>query len=444
MSTKWLVAFALAATIVAGCSDGDAPGTASDNGASDDGTSPDDTVGSAIEPDETGPGGTTAGGTAAGDDATDGGADAVPTTRPGPCRLPEPLRIGYVADLSGVGAAFDGPATIAARTRVDLLNAAGGVGGLPVELVVRDVGTDPTLAQQATQELLAAGVDAILGPPSVEVGLAVLESSGDVVPVVFPGATDPQLADPSRGAFLAGSSDPVQAAAAAELAVGLGASRVVTFSADDDRDSADAATAFTLAFENARGELLQQYSYSSADTDFTTQVEQIVQLDPPADALFTAMPMPALATLLQQLAFAGLGELIVIGAERFDAASPWTAGMIADGVHVTTRAFPSPDNEVQALVDAAAAAGTPIASTFGALGADAVEIVAQAAEVTCALDGPALIDAIDTIGELDVTTGTVTYEDSTGVPVKDVAIVVVSGGAPTLEFEVRPTFIPTL
>jgi branched-chain amino acid transport system substrate-binding protein len=430
MSTRWLVACALAVATAAACSDGDSPTNGSAAGrpadaSVADGSTTDATAtdGTAIDP---------------------SGVDTVAPPALRPCTLPAPLTIGYLADLSGAGAAFDASGAVAAQVRAGLVTAAGGAGGQPVELVVRDVDTDPAVAQAAVQELLAAGVEALLGPPSVEVGLAILDATGGQVPVIFPGATDARLADPSRGAFLASFSDTVQAAAAAEVAVALGASGVVTFAADDDRRTLDAATAFTLAFEQAAGELLQQYTYGRDDTDFTTQIEQVALLQPPPDALFTAMPMPALGALLQQLAFAGLDDLTVVTADRSDAASPWTAGAFAEGIHVTTPAFPSADNGVQALADAAAANGTPLTSTFGALASDAVEILVDAATSACALDGASLIGAIDEIDELRVTTGIVTYAGSNGVPLKDVTIVGVSSGMPAVEYLVRPTFVPTL
>ena len=46
----------------------------------------------------------------------------------------------------------------------DQLNRAGGIHGRPVELVVRDDAQNPETAARAARELIAAKVDAAIGP----------------------------------------------------------------------------------------------------------------------------------------------------------------------------------------------------------------------------------------------------------------------------------------
>jgi branched-chain amino acid transport system substrate-binding protein len=75
----------------------------------------------------------------------------------------EPLRIGLVSGLSGrhsdLGLSSRNGATLA----VEELNAAGGIGGRPVELVVRDDAQDPEVARRAVEELIGLGVVALVG-----------------------------------------------------------------------------------------------------------------------------------------------------------------------------------------------------------------------------------------------------------------------------------------
>ena len=81
--------------------------------------------------------------------------------------------------------------------------------------------------------------------------------------------------------------------------------------------------------------------------------------------------------------------------------------------------------------------------SFGALASDVVKVFAAAAEQACSLDGAALIDAISGIEDLEVTTGSVTYAGTNGVPEKDVVILTVEDGAPTFTEAFRPTFVPS-
>ena len=53
-----------------------------------------------------------------------------------------------------------------------------------------------------------------------------------------------------------------------------------------------------------------------------------------------------------------------------------------------------------------------------------------------------LIETIDNLVNLPVTTGQVTYKGTNGVPEKDVVILTVEDGAPAFVEALRPTFIP--
>lgn len=360
------------------------------------------------------------------------------------CVLDEPLKIGYAADFSDFGGFADAPGSAAAEVQVDLLNEAGGVGGQDVEYVVKELPTDPSGAQRAAQELLDEGVHAIIGPPFAYNGTPLIDTVAGQVPIISNASTDLALADPSRGAFLMSFSDPVQAAAAAEYATGTGgATTAVTFSSPDDPYFTNTTAAFTEAFAEAGGEVVRDFTFGIADEDFSSQVNELASLEPAPEVLYTAMIMPGAGVLLEQLEAAGLGDLLVIGADSFDATVIWDAGAVADGVSFTAHTFPRDDNEVQSFLDAAAEAGAEIETlSFGALASDVVRVFAHAAETACSLDGAALIEAINGIGELEVTTGSVTYAGTNGVPEKDVVILTVEEGAPVFAEAFRPSFVP--
>lgn len=377
-------------------------------------------------------------------DTTPGDTTPGDTTPPSDCALDEPLKIGFAADLGELGAFSDQPGSEAAKVMVDKINEAGGVGGLDVEYVVKDIQGDPAATQRAAQELLDEGVNAIIGPPFASTGAPLLDAVDGAAPIVFMASTDPALADPSRGAFLASFSDQVQAAAMAEFAIAEGHMSAVTFSSTDDVYFSGNPEYFTEVFEGAGGEVLEDYAYSLADSDFSTQVNAIADLAEPPAVLFTAMVMPQTQTLLEQLDAAGLGDIVVLGVDGFDATVVWSAGDVADGVFFAAHTFPQDTNGVQQFLDDAAAAGANIETiSFGALAADAVQILAAAATEACSVDGAALISTIDTLVNVPVTTGTVTYNGTGGVPEKDVVILGVEGGEPVFVEALRPENIPS-
>lgn len=354
------------------------------------------------------------------------------------------LKIGFAADLGELGAFSDQPGSEAAKVAVDAINAAGGVCGQPVEYVVKDIQGDPAATQRAAQELLDEGVNAIIGPPFANTGAPLLDTVAGKAPVIFMASTDPALADPTRGAFLASFSDPVQSAAVAEFALGKGYTTAVTMSSTDDIYFSGNPAYFADAFTNGGGTMLGDYAFSLADSDFSTQVNEIAALPEAPAVLFTAMVMPQTQTLLEQLDAAGLGDIVVMGADAFDATVVWSAGEVADGVYFAAHTFPQDTNKVEAFLADAAAAGANIETiSFGALSADAVQIFAAAAAAAdCALDSASLSAAIDGLENVEVTTGVVSYKGTGGVPAKDVVILGVEGGAPVFEQALRPAYIP--
>ena len=365
------------------------------------------------------------------------------TAAPSECTLDTPLKIGFAADLGELGAFSDQPGSEAAQVMVDMINDAGGVGGLPVEYIVKDVQGDPAATQRAAQELLDDGVNAIIGPPFASTGAPLLDAVDGQVPIIYMASTDPALADPSRGAFLASFSDPVQSAAIAEWALSEGHTTAVTLSSTDDVYFSGNPEYFTEVFEAAGGTVLGDYAYSLADADFSTQVNEIANLSEVPAVLFTAMVMPQTQVLMEQLDAAGLGDIIVAGVDGFDATVVWSAGDVAEGAVFAAHTFPQDSNGVELFLADAAAAGANIETiSFGALAADAVQVLAAAATEACSVDGATLISTIDNLVNVPVTTGTVTYKGTGGVPEKDVVILRIEGGEPAFVEAIRPENIP--
>lgn len=77
---------------------------------------------------------------------------------------PEPIRLGVIVDVSGVSASLGLTGRNGMQLAVEEANAKGGVRGRPIELLFRDDGSDPQRAKRAAEELIAAKVEAVLGP----------------------------------------------------------------------------------------------------------------------------------------------------------------------------------------------------------------------------------------------------------------------------------------
>ena len=352
----------------------------------------------------------------------------------------DPLLIGYAADFSELGGYADGPGAEAAQFMADQINCTGGIDGTPVEITVQDIQGDPDVTQRAAQDLLDQGVDAILGPPFSDFGLPLLQVVNGQVPVLFVASTEPVLPDAELNSFLVPFDDPAQATAAAEFSLGEGWETAVTFSSADAPYFEQNPATFTEVYEAGGGEVLEDYTYSLEDADFSTQVNAMADLPEPPDVLYTAMLMPLIGTLLGQLDAAGLGDVEVIGADAFDATGVISAGADAEGVYYTTHGFPGEGTRMKAFLDAYEAQNGEALETvsFGTLAADAVLIVADAYARVGALDPEAIAEEIKTTEDLELITESVTYAGTNGTPIKPVFIHQIVDGEVTL----ADSFIP--
>lgn len=90
------------------------------------------------------------------------------------CSPQEPVRIGFLAGMSGRTADLGVAGRNGVMLAVEQKNAAGGIKGHPVELIVKDDEQNPASAQKAIAELLAHNLELIIGPMTSSVAAAVL------------------------------------------------------------------------------------------------------------------------------------------------------------------------------------------------------------------------------------------------------------------------------
>ena len=101
------------------------------------------------------------------------GAAALTTLGLGACTKP-PLKIGFVAGLTGRTSDLGVAGRDGALLALEQANAAGGVGGRQVELLTADDQQNPVAAAAAFQRLREAGVEAIVGPMTSAMAMAMV------------------------------------------------------------------------------------------------------------------------------------------------------------------------------------------------------------------------------------------------------------------------------
>ena len=173
---------------------------------------------------------------------------------------------------------------------VALANQAGGINGVPIELLIRDAKGDPSLSVQHAEELIAAGVSVIVGPDysteAVEVGKVALLHE---VPMVTTYPTNPKVSQSGRFSFMGAYTDPFQAGVAAKFATQeLRATTAAVLTEMGEIYSEELSTAFVKHFTARGGKIEVHQYYDSGAMDFTEQLKAIAAVDPLVDVIFLA------------------------------------------------------------------------------------------------------------------------------------------------------------
>jgi branched-chain amino acid transport system substrate-binding protein len=110
------------------------------------------------------------------------------------CSKPAPIQIGFVGGLSSRTSDLGISSLNGAILATELRNAAGGINGRPVELVVRDDDQKQEIAYQAVREMIGIRVAAIIGPLTSNMSIATIPLANDAgVVMISPTTTTNEL-----------------------------------------------------------------------------------------------------------------------------------------------------------------------------------------------------------------------------------------------------------
>jgi branched-chain amino acid transport system substrate-binding protein len=196
----------------------------------------------------------------------------------------EPVVIGVaVAQTSNV-ALLGQEQVIGAQIAEEFFNARGGVNGRPIRLAFADTGGDEAGAINAFQTLInRENVVGILGPTLSQHAFAadpIADQAG--VPVIAPSNTARGI--PQIGRFIFRVSAPVAIVApnAVKQALKMNPEikRVAVFYAQNDAFSVSETGTFQQTVKDLGLELLDVQTFQTTDTDFTTQITNVLPLEP--------------------------------------------------------------------------------------------------------------------------------------------------------------------
>lgn len=182
------------------------------------------------------------------------------------CSRPEPIRIGFLGGLSGSVADLGEAGRNGALLAVEDANRAGGIDGRPLDLLVRDDAQNAESARAATQSLLDARVEVIVGPMTSAMATEVLPLAQQAgVVLLSPSATTTELSGKDDQFLrISSSTDEYAGAQAHQLATQLGIRRMsVLYDMRNRAYSESWLHSFTGAFERLGGKVPTQLAYES-------------------------------------------------------------------------------------------------------------------------------------------------------------------------------------
>ena len=188
------------------------------------------------------------------------------------------VKIGFLNPITGPIAVYAPGFGAAANIALGMMNIAGWGSGLQFELVMADSGCDGTAAATGAQTLVDAGVVAVAGAACSGATMganAILSAAG--IPMISYASTNPGLSDSTAYPlfFRVVPSDAIQGPALADVVTAGGSSNIALLHMNNDYGSG-LADSFDDAWVDAGNTLCAKIGYADTDTDFTSQVQQVV------------------------------------------------------------------------------------------------------------------------------------------------------------------------
>ena len=342
--------------------------------------------------------------------------------------LADSIKIGFNAPLTGFAAADGNSALIGAQLAVEQVNAAGGINGDRIELVVYDDQASPKEAaplavKMTTRDEVTAGIS---GSYSGSTRAAATIFQENAVPYISAYAVHPDITRAGDYVFRTSFMGEVQGRAGAKLIGDLmGLKRVALITLGNDFGKSLAA-GFKEKTADFGIEVTGEYEYSIKDREFGPIVSK-VKADGP-DAIYASGYFFTAGPLVRQIRAAGIAAP-VIGQEGYDSQKfIEIAGPDAEGVIITTSLDRDSSNPItRAFIKGFEdKAGYP-ADMVAASGHTAVLVMAEALKKAGAGDRAALRGAIAESG-VDASTGHISF-NPLGEVKKDVQVQVVKDGA---------------
>jgi len=349
------------------------------------------------------------------------------------------IPIGVYAALTGDQAAFGNATVNGERLAADEINAAGGVLGRKIRLVVEDdQGRAEEAASVVTKLITSNGVVGLIGENSSNQSLAAAPiAQNNHIPMISPSSTNPAVTEKGEYIFRVCFTDPYQGKALAAFVHNELKAKSVAILVDRKNDySVGLAQFFRKDYEALGGKVVAEQSYSGGDTEFRPQLTAIKNLAP--DVLF----IPGFYTEVGQLAIQArdLGiNIPLVGGDGWDSSTIIEiGGKSIEGSYFSDHYFVGDTRPiVQKFVAEYEKRHGKKPEANASLGYDALQIFVAAVRRAGSLDGKAIRDQIAATKDYQGVSGTITMGPDRN-PIKPVAMIKIENGQMNFAGWVKP------
>lgn len=330
--------------------------------------------------------------------------------------LPEEIKIGCVMSMTGALAAMGVGLRDGAQLAVKEINAAGGIAGKKITLLVEDDATDPATSLLAIKKLVEVqGVKVIVGPMiSGAVMAAGPYAAERGVLLVSPSATSPKITEQpwTQWAFRTCPSDTFQGAAAAKIIIDKGLKKVAILV----MDNAYGVGIETVAkeFLKDRADIVAAIRYDEKKLDYLTELGIIKDKKP--DCVLHVGYHDDGSIVYKQALDLGLDTIQWVAVEGVHGMPldkfPKAGKFMSKAVIGTVPAAPEDLPAFKRFRDAYEVEYKTPPTVYCDTTYDAVKLVALAIEKAGAYDGAKIRDALRGVGKNYLgASGTITFDE---------------------------------
>ncbi len=340
------------------------------------------------------------------------------------------VRVGVFMSLTGTTANFGISSVNGIKMATEEVNAAGGINGKQIELLVQDDRSDASEAATIVTKFVTQDqVHAILGEVASSRSIAAAPIAQNAkIPMLTPSSTNPEVTKKGDFIFRSCFIDPVQGAAIAQFAARSLNAKTAAIMVDRKNDySTGLEEVINDTFTKMGGKIVATQSYQEGDQDFNAQLTSLKGANP--EVIFVPGYYNDVGLIAKQARDKGI-TVPLIGGDGWDSTQLYAIGGTAlNGSYFTNHYSPyDTDPKVKKFVDDYKAKYGSIPDALAATAYDAAHIMFDAIKRSSSLDGPAIRDALAATKDYPGVTGTVTFNQNRDAVKPIVMIEIKDGG----------------